>query len=173
MPETQAQKFALIDESTLIVGVDVAKKRHVARCFDFRGQALGKAFPFHNTREGFFRLLSAIERTQEVRQLTRVVVGMEPTGSYWFALHHWLHRQGIQTVLVNPMHVKRSKELDDNSPTKSDPKDAGVIARLVRDARFTEAHLPTGVTRNSANWCWPGSRCGKPIPRPCAVCVIG
>jgi len=31
---------------------------------------------------------------------------------------------------VNPMHVKRSKELDDNLPTKNDKKDALVIARL-------------------------------------------
>ena len=32
--------------------------------------------------------------------------------------------------MMNPMHVKRSKELDDNLPTKHDRKDALVIARL-------------------------------------------
>jgi hypothetical protein len=35
------------------------------------------------------------------------------------------------------MHVKRSKELDDNLPTKNDKKDALVIARLLKDGRFS------------------------------------
>ena len=39
--------------------------------------------------------------------------------------------------MTNPMHVKRSKELDDNLPTKHDRKDALVIARLVKDGRFS------------------------------------
>jgi transposase len=51
----------------------------------------------------------------------------------------------ITVVLVNPYHVKKSKELDDNSPTKSDPKDAKIIAKLVKDGRFSEVYLPQGV----------------------------
>jgi hypothetical protein len=34
-------------------------------------------------------------------------------------------------VQVNPFHVKRSKELDDNTPGKSDRKDPKTIAMLV------------------------------------------
>lgn len=145
MKETQTEKFALIDESTLLVGVDVAKNRHAARCFNFRGQALCKAFQFENNKNGFCRLLRELKEQIAARGLTKVVVGMEPTGSYWFALYYWLRNQGIMVVVVNPMHVNRSKELDDNSPTKTDTKDTSVIARLVRDARFSEGNLPTGV----------------------------
>jgi transposase len=47
-----------------------------------------------------------------------VIVGMEPTGHYWLNLAYFLQAYDIQCVTVNPMHVKRSKELDDNSPTK-------------------------------------------------------
>lgn len=43
---------------------------------------------------------------------------------------------GVTVVWVNPAHVKRAKELDDNTPTKSEAKDAGVIARLVTEGRF-------------------------------------
>jgi transposase len=58
-------------------------------------------------------------------------------GPYWLPLAHWLAVQpGVTVVLVNPAHVKRVKELDDNTPTKSDAKDAGVIARLVAEGRF-------------------------------------
>ncbi len=56
--------------------------------------------------------------------------------------------------MCNPMHVKRSKELDDNLQTKNDAKDALVIARLVKDGRYsypwilkeTEAELRVGAT---------------------------
>ncbi|WP_423738947.1 IS110 family transposase [Clostridium estertheticum] len=46
------------------------------------------------------------------------MVGLEPTGHYWFTLGNFLKELGIKLVLVNPFHVKRSKELDDNSQTK-------------------------------------------------------
>jgi transposase len=41
--------------------------------------------------------------------------------------------------------VKKSKELDDNSPTKNDIKDAKVIAQLVKDGRYAVPHLPQGI----------------------------
>ncbi|SFJ54697.1 Transposase [Paenibacillus sp. UNC496MF] len=43
------------------------------------------------------------------------------------------------------MHVKKSKELDDNSPTKNDIKDAKVIAQLVKDGRYAVPSLPQGI----------------------------
>jgi len=48
-------------------------------------------------------------------------------------------------VLINPYHTKRAKELDDNSPTKNDKKDALTIARLLRDGRFSQLYLPQDV----------------------------
>src|SRR5699024_7648509 len=48
-------------------------------------------------------------------------------------------------VLVNPMHVKKSKELDDNSPTKNDTKDARVIAQLIKDGRYSVPNLLDGI----------------------------
>lgn len=45
-------------------------------------------------------------------------------------------------MIVNPMHVKKSKELDDNSHTKNDVKDAKTIAQLVKDGRYAEPNLP-------------------------------
>jgi len=42
-------------------------------------------------------------------------------------------------------HVKRYKELDDNSPTKNDRKDAWIIAALASEGRFFKCYLPQGV----------------------------
>ena len=48
-------------------------------------------------------------------------------------------------VCVNPYHTKKAKELDDNSPTANDKKDALTIARLVKDGRYFEPYLPEEV----------------------------
>lgn len=70
---------------------------------------------------------------------------MEPTGHYWKTLAHYLIKAGYKVVGVNPYHTKKAKELDDNSPTKSDKKDALTIARLVKDGRYFDPYLPEDV----------------------------
>lgn len=73
------------------------------------------------------------------------MVGMEPTGHYWFNIAQELKDQSMKIVLVNPFHVKRSKELDDNNPTKNDRKDPKTIAMLVKDGRYMEPYIPEGI----------------------------
>ena len=67
---------------------------------------------------------------------------MEPTGHYWKPLANYLMKQDITVVLVNPYHTKKAKELDDNSQTKSDKKDALTIAKLVKDGRYYDTYMP-------------------------------
>jgi transposase len=43
------------------------------------------------------------------------------------------------------LHVNKSKELDDNSPTKNDVKDAKVIAQLVKECRYAIPNIPQGI----------------------------
>ena len=110
-------------------GIDVAKDWHYVQWLDTNGRPVGKAFRFANTCAGF-------EAMWERRPSEVVRVGMESTGHYWLGLAHWLRAQGAEVVLVQPAHVHRLKELDDNTPTKTDAKDARVIARLVYDGRW-------------------------------------
>ena len=79
---------------------------------------------------------------------------MEPTGHYWFNLGKFLQDNEMKPVLVNPHHVKKSKELDDNNSTKNDRKDPKVIAGLVKEGRYMIPYLPDGVyadLRTSSN----------------------
>ena len=66
--------------------------------------------------------------TQENLKRTKVIIGMEPIGFYWLPLARWLREQGYWMVTVNPAHVKKGKELDDNNQAKTDYRDARVIA---------------------------------------------
>jgi transposase len=142
----QNQKIMQVKETTLVVGVDIAKHTHVARAQDFRGIQYGKPISFSNSRLGFNQFLHWIKEMNEEQGKSEVIVGMEPTGHYWLPLEQYLKGQeGVKTVVVNPAHVKKSKTLDDNSPTKTDKKDARVIAQLVKDGRYSTPHMPEGV----------------------------
>lgn len=129
----------------MIVGIDIAKVKHAGRIIDCFGRDLRKPFRFENNKEGYERLEAEIILVQQKTGLTGVVVGMEPTGHYYKPLARWLQSRGYTVVIVNPMWVKRHKEDHDNSPSKSDPKDTGVIAGLVKDGKFMQVLLPTGV----------------------------
>lgn len=136
------QKLEAITTSTLVVGVDIAKEVQWARFVDYRGLELGKALKFCNNKSGFECILSAIDIIRKSRKFDNLIVGMEPTGHYWKPLANYLILHDITVVMVNPYHTKKAKELDDNSQTKSDKKDALTIAKLVRDGRYYEVYMP-------------------------------
>ena len=136
------QKLTAITTDTLVVGVDIAKDDQWARFVDFRGIEHDHALKFRNRKGGFEIILARIREICKKENFTKAVVGMEPTGHYWKAFANWLEKQeGMQVVLVNPYATKQAKELDDNSQTKSDKKDALTIARLVKDGRYFELYL--------------------------------
>lgn len=151
-------KINQITEQTLVVGIDIAKRRHYACVVDDRGRVLKKAFPINQSREGFIAFYQHLLNLQMKYEKTHIIVGFEPTGHYWMNLATFLLAHDIQYVVVNPMHVKKSKELDDNLQTKNDQKDAMVIAKLIRDGRFTfprilkdvDAELRNGVSARVA-----------------------
>lgn len=143
---TQNNKIATINEKTLVVGIDIGSQTHYARAFDYRKfEYSKKAFKFSNTEEGFKEFKTWMSDIAEKYGKTEIAAGMEPTGHYWFNLGEFLQANGIKLVHVNPHHVKKSKELDDNNPSKSDSKDPKVIAGLITEGRFQYPYIPAGV----------------------------
>ncbi len=145
MNYNQNRKISQITPSTLIVGIDIAKDKHVARAQDDRGYEFGKRLIFDNRIHGFQQLLDWTVKLQKKNEKSRVIFGVEPTGHYWLSLAYYLVAKDYDFVLVNPMHVKKLKEVDDNSPTKNDTKDARVIAQLVKDGRYSVPNLLDGI----------------------------
>ncbi|UOQ49087.1 transposase [Gracilibacillus caseinilyticus] len=141
----QNEKILQLSEQTLIIGVDIAKERHVARAQDYRGIQFGKVLYFDNSLEGFQRFECWRKELAGQHNKSDWIIGMEPTGHYWLPFAYWLMEKQYKVVVVNPAHVKKSKELDDNSPTKNDVKDARVISRLIQDGRYADPHLPEAI----------------------------
>ncbi|MGG1834204.1 IS110 family transposase [Cytobacillus firmus] len=141
----QNQKINQVTEKTLVVGIDIAKRTHYACFVDDRGRVLQKSFSVSQAGNGFELFYQRIMTAMKETEKTEVLVGIEPTGHYWLNLAYFLKERGIPLAMVNPMHVKRAKELDDNLPTKHDRKDALVIARLVKDGRFSYPRILEGM----------------------------
>jgi transposase len=135
----QNQRIERITTSHLVIGIDVAKEKHVAQATNFRGIVLSRQhFSFSSKLEGFEKLERWIKGLQKKHRLNNTIIGLEPTGHYWFNLANWLIDRGIHIVLVNPATTKRNKENRDNSPSKNDPKDALIIADLVSRGYHTD-----------------------------------
>jgi transposase len=141
----QNEKINQVKESTLVVGIDIGSTTQYARAFDWRGIELGKVFAFSNSREGFESFKAWMQHLQDKYKKSDAIVGIEPTGHYWFDLGAYFEDEGILLVMVNPYAVKQTKELDDNSQSKNDRKDPKVIAKLVTEGRYSAPYTPDGV----------------------------
>ena len=137
------KKLSFISDDMLILGCDVGSETHYMRAIDTRGRELSRAaFPFSNDLEGFRSAREWAVKIAAGYNKSQIVLGLEPTGHYWFCLATWMVSNGISVVQVNPYAVKQTKEVEDNSQMKDDRKDPKLIANLVKDGNFGMPYLP-------------------------------
>ena len=140
------KKLSFISDDMLILGCDVGSETHYMRAIDTRGRELSKsAHSFNNNQEGFRSAKEWAVRIAAEHDKSQIVLGLEPTGHYWFCLATWMITNGISVVQVNPYAVKQTKEVEDNSQLKDDRKDPKLIANLVKDGNFGMPYLPEKI----------------------------
>ncbi len=157
MNHNRNNKINQMTEDTLVIGIDIAKKTHYACALDDRGRELQRPIGFHQSLEGFRDFHQKVKGWLQGHKKDRVLIGFEPTGHYWMNLASYLMDADIPFVVVNPMHVKRTKEFDDNLQTKNDQKDARVIGKLMVGGHFSYPRIPEGVEaelRNGSSMRW-------------------
>ena len=143
---TKNDKLTFIKDDMLILGCDIGSEIHYLRAIDTRGRELSRsALPFNNNLEGFEMALNWAVKLAAVYNKSQIVMGLEPTGHYWFAVATWMIAHGISVVQVNPYAVKQTKEIEDNSQKKDDRKDPKLIANLVKDGNYGLPYLPEGL----------------------------
>jgi transposase len=130
MKNIETKKVRVINKETLIVTVDISKVTNVGYCRCPNGIDV-KPFSFMNNTQGFNTFWCRIMKTKNANNLKDVVVGYEPTGPYGEPLTHFIRKKKVKLIQINPMHTKRVKELDANSPNKTDQKDPKVIADII------------------------------------------
>ena len=143
MRGVRSKKVKAVKEGTLIVGVDISMTSNTGYCTTTDGRDT-KPFRFDNTREGLDKLWSIIVMSKKKFQCNEVIVGYESTGPYGEPFVHYLMKKPVTVVQVNPMHTKRLKEINDNSPLKTDDKDPRVIADVIRLGHALSVVIPEG-----------------------------
>ncbi|MCJ7641887.1 MAG: IS110 family transposase [Desulfobacterales bacterium] len=144
MNKIKTDKCRIVNAKMLIVSIDIGKTINTGYCRCPDGKDV-KPFEFSNHAEGFRKLWDRICWTKTANRLEEVVVGFESTGAYGEPLVHYLRQKPVKLVQVNPMHTKRMKDLQGNSPGKTDRKDPKVIADIIGLGHALSVVIPEGA----------------------------
>jgi transposase len=145
MRSNLSKHTGIINKQTLIVTVDIGKRIHSGYARYREDETEIPPFEFFNDGRGFTKFWAKVTAMMHAKQLTEVTVGFESTGPYAEPLMHFLSKRKARLVQVNGAHVKRFKEVCDNSPNKTDAKDPKVIADLLEIGRFLSVVIPEGT----------------------------
>ena len=137
----QSNKFKKLTGKTLISAVDFSKHKHTGY-FKTLMDEESPTFNFSNNREGFEKFWRKLQAFKNKHELDDIVVSFESTSTYGVPFIHFIREKEVRMIQVNPKHTKRTKEIADNSPNKTDKKDPRVIANLIK--------LGNGLTVNIA-----------------------
>ena len=121
-----------------IVGIDIAKRKHEAAVIDGEGAVIIKPFSFTNNCSGYNRLLAML--TKAKLPLDEVSFAMEATGHYWLALFTRLQKEGFRVQVINPVQTNSIRSFYIRQ-AKTDPRDALLIAEVIRFGHFSESTL--------------------------------
>lgn len=136
-------KGRYVNPDILVVGIDIGKNKHAAVGTSLHSE-FTKPFYIRNNRSSYEAFESAVERWKERFKCNDVIFSFESTGHYWKPLAYYLRKKDKYLVEVSTNYTKKAKELMDNSPLKCDPKDARVIADLVKQGKILTPVLPEG-----------------------------
>ena len=124
-----------------IVGIDPAKEKHQASIMNEYGIQVGKSFSFRVNFDGFnLTLWKKLKNTIAQPTPQSVVFAIETSCNLWKTLAHYLHNKGYTVLLVNPLTTHHSRPLMNNDFSKTDPKDAFLVAKNAFDAHYYFYH---------------------------------
>lgn len=144
MKKFKPKRSNSVNEKVLIATVDGGKDIHYGYYRYPEGTDV-KPFKFFNNGRGFCEFWDCVFQAAKAEGLQEIVVGFESTGSYMEPLAQFLKsKKGVRLVQVNPMHTKRVKELQGNSPLKTDMKDPKIIADIIELGHALTVVIPEG-----------------------------
>jgi transposase len=121
------------------VGIDIAKRSHVACVMGEDNSLIVKPFEFLSTQSGFKKLLVHLQSLS--CDLSDVIIGMEATGLLFENLYRYLKEMTYRVVLLNPYQTSKVREMDTMKRVKNDNIDSVMIAALIKSGRFSEGYV--------------------------------
>jgi transposase len=127
-----------------IVGIDLADDKQAAVVTDHDSRVIARRRVSARAWE-LGDLLDWAVAKASAAGFASVTVACEPTGHRWRVLDQLAAGRGLALVCVQPLLVYRSREGEDLTRDKSDPKDAVLIARLASELRCYEPERADAV----------------------------
>ncbi len=130
----------------LYVGIDIAKRFHVACIVNEQDKLLKKSFKFKSSEDGFEELLALLKGFNN--NPSSFLIGMEATGLLFENLYLFLKDKGYNVILLNPYQTNRFREFGTMKKSKNDNIDALMIAALLKSGRYLDAYVSEDLYAN-------------------------
>lgn len=127
-------------DSAVYAGLDVGKES-ILCALRWSGVDFDRPWLVRNPSE----VVRLAELLSVVGQGRRLIVAMEPTGTYGDPLRQALDRAGLQVHRVSPKMASDYAEVFDGVPSQHDGKDAAVIADLAAQGRSWPWPMPVAT----------------------------
>ena len=122
-----------------IIGIDPGKSHHQAVIIDANGIPRGKTFSFTVNYKGYHeKLWDEINKQIMSYTSSDLLFAVEASCNLWQTIIHYLRTAGYSVVLVSPMYTKQSRVMLNNNFSKTDPKDALLIALNTQRGYYVE-----------------------------------
>lgn len=115
----------------IYLGIDIAKKLHVAAAISSDGEIIFEPFEFSNDSDGFSKLLSAAQTMQK----DDLIIGLESTAHYGNNLVVFLFNRGFNIAVINPIQTSAMRK-NNIRKTKTDKVDALLVAKTLILSNF-------------------------------------
>jgi len=125
------------------VGIDIAKKFHIACVLDDTGTMIKKNYRINSELTDFdllYQLLELIDKDK-----SQFLIGMEATGLLFENLYLFLQKLGYNVVLLNPYQTTKFREMDTMKYVKNDNIDSQMIAALLKSGRYSTGFVSEDI----------------------------
>ena len=127
----------------ILIGIDIGKNQHTFSIIDKEtGEILSNPSVFNNNQEGFLLLIKKLNNYSK----SELLIGMEDTGHYHFALLKYLLNRRYTVALINPTTTDLTRKLQ-GGITKNDPLDSLTICDVIGSNQRKKPYRITKVNR--------------------------
>ena len=127
----------------ILVGIDIGKNQHTFSIIDKgTGEILLNPSTFDNNQNGFLLLIEELSAYTK----SELLIGMEDTGHYHFALLKYLLDNRYTVALINPTTTDLTRKIQ-GGITKNDPLDSLTICDVISSNQRKKPYRVTKVNR--------------------------
>lgn len=134
----------------MFIGIDISSKDHVVRAVLGNMNPLKNKFVFTSTYDNLIHFCDWVQEIKKTYNAKYVFIGLEPTGQYWLPVYEFLRDNlpecGVYEVATRAVSCYR--KMKNSNSSKTDPKDACVIAQLVATGNCCRPIQHTSLTRD-------------------------